>query len=150
MVSWNSASYVHDFNPSGAETERFLDNWVNTVAVNALALVYLGPHDAATKVHKETLQYRQWRFPAQYQLWEWQRESVNIILYFVNKFITRVKFIKSKCSQVPYSSVWVLQVLFWDNKVNTIVAVAVAPCVAKASAAWFWLCMIIKEWWHLF
>ena len=52
MVSWNSASYVHDFNPSGAETERFLDNWVNTVAVNALALVYLGPHDQQPKFTK--------------------------------------------------------------------------------------------------
>ena len=43
-------------NPSGAETERFLDNWVNTVAVNAL--VPCIPGSSATKIHKETFQYR--------------------------------------------------------------------------------------------
>ena len=43
-------------NPSGAETERFLDNWVKTVALNALAPCI--PGSSATKVHKRTLQYR--------------------------------------------------------------------------------------------
>ena len=43
-------------NPSGAETKRFLDNWVKTVALNALAPCI--PGSSATKVHKRTLQYR--------------------------------------------------------------------------------------------